>query len=241
MYFINCVQICGCWQRDVSDTVRCAWQWWQQTVLQHQWGAAGCLYCENMFWGNVSLSGSEITKHAVSANNTTQHPSYINSNNLRFRTVPSITATVCFTVSVLGMCCINWRYYGNTVIILSDNYRLQLQPTYLSGVWKIHWAGHVRTIKVTNWSGNGGHLMKPYRCAHLLIFGAVAQYRYSAVKGNELIVIKCFVKACCNKHGQYFGQCLSYCINPNVWQFFSKEKICHYNKNEVSHVMIHTS
>jgi hypothetical protein len=50
VYFINCVQICGCWQSDVSDTVRCVWQWWQQTVLQRQWGATGCLYCETMLW-----------------------------------------------------------------------------------------------------------------------------------------------------------------------------------------------
>jgi hypothetical protein len=76
VYFIKCVQICGCWYSGVSDTVRCAWQWWQQRVLQHQWGATGCLYCENMFWRCVSLSGSEITKHAVSANNTTQHNTF---------------------------------------------------------------------------------------------------------------------------------------------------------------------
>ena len=122
MYFINCVKICGCWQRDVSETMRCAWQWWQQTVLQHQLGATGCLYCENMFWGCVSLSGSEITKLLCQL--TTQHPSYTNSNNLRCRKVPSITAAVCVTVIVLGMCCINWRCFRNTDIILSDKYYL---------------------------------------------------------------------------------------------------------------------
>ena len=239
VYFINCVQICGCWLSDVGDTVRCAWQWGQQTVLQHQWGAAGCLFCENMFWRCVSQAGSEITIHAVSANNTkqhnptqhiktqhnttqlntsqhkstqhkstqhnttqinttqhnttqhnttqhnttqlnttqhnstqhnttqikstqhktnqhnttqynttqhntnqhnttqhnstqlntthhntTQHTSYTNSNNLRCHKFPSITETVCVTASVLVMCCINWRYFGNTDIILSDKYRL---------------------------------------------------------------------------------------------------------------------
>lgn len=107
MYFINCIQICGCWQRDISDTVRCAWQWWQQSVVQHQWGATGCLYCENMLWGCVSVSGSEITQHAVSDNNTTQHPSYINNNNLRFQTVASITAIICVTQSVCSVCAVS--------------------------------------------------------------------------------------------------------------------------------------
>jgi len=184
VYYINCVQICGCWQSDVSDTVRCAWQWWQQTVLQHQRGAAGCLCCGNMFWKCVGLSGSEITKHAVSANSTTQHHSSINSNNLWCRTVPSTKTAVLVTVSVFGMCCINWRYFGNTDIILSDKYRLQFPPTSLSGVWKICWAGHVTTVKGTKQSGKDGHLMKQYRCAYLLIFGAAAQYRYSAIRGN---------------------------------------------------------
>jgi len=50
----------------------------------------------------MGLAGSQITTHAVPANNTTQHPSYTNSNNLRCRTVPSTTAAVCVTVCAVS-------------------------------------------------------------------------------------------------------------------------------------------
>ena len=183
VYFINCVQICGCWQSDVSDTVRCAWQWWQQTVLQHQWGAAGCLYCESMFWRCASLSGSEITKHAVSANNTTRHPSYINSNNPRCRTDPSTPAAVCYSQYA------RYVLYQLTVLCKHGHYFIWQIPSVTSThqfawLWTICSAGHISTVNGTKWSGKDRQLMKQYHCVHLLIFGTAAQYRYSAVKGK---------------------------------------------------------
>ena len=126
------VTLCDVCDSGDSDSVRCVWQWWQWncamcvTVVTAD-SAAASVRSHRLFivWDNVmGLSGSEITKHALSANKTTQHHSYINSNNLRCHTVPSITATVCVTVSVLGMCCINWLYFGNKDITLSDKYRL---------------------------------------------------------------------------------------------------------------------
>jgi len=39
-------------------------------------------------------------------------------------------------------------------------------------------------VRSTERNGKDGHLMNQYRCDDLLIFGAAAQYRYSAVRGN---------------------------------------------------------
>ena len=112
---------------------------------------------------------------------TTQHPSHINSDNLRCHKFPSITVRVCVTVSVFVEGCINWWCFGNTHIILSDKYRMYLPATNPLGVWTICWAGHVSAVNVKKRSGKDRHLMKQYRCAYLLIFGVAAQCWYSAV------------------------------------------------------------
>ena len=177
--------MCGSWQSDVSDTVRCAWQWWQQTVLLQQWVATGsCLYCEIILWGCL---GPRL-RHRLSANNTTQptqhnktqHPSYTNSNNQRCRTVPNTTAAVGFTVGVL---------YQLTVLRKHSHYFIRQISSLTSAhqsvwLWAIGWAGQVSAVNGSERSDKDRHLMKQYRFAHLQIFGAATQYRYSAVNGN---------------------------------------------------------
>ena len=128
----------------VIDTVLCVWQWWQQTVLQQQWGysdVSDTVLCADSGDSRQCRSSSERPQAVVHSlrschawvclgqilwhklyqlttqHSTTQQPPYTNTSNLRCSPLPSSTAAISVTVSVLAMCCITWRHCGKKDII----------------------------------------------------------------------------------------------------------------------------
>jgi len=79
--------------------------------------------------------------------------------------------------------------YQLTVLRKPAQYFIRQIPSVTSThqsawLWAIGSSGHVIAFNGTERSDKERHVMKQYRCADLLIFGAAAQYRYRAVNGN---------------------------------------------------------